>query len=203
MSPRTPEQQAAIREQSRRLILNKALELFASRGYHDTTMDELARNAGVSKGLIYHYYPGKKELLTAIIEDGFSSFSDPGELLEQSDSREVLAFILDEFMRLAEDSIRFWRLYYSLILQPGVFEETIEQFRSHFSEMRNLLTSLFRELDYENPEQEALFFAGAVEGLLMQYMIDVENYPLKIMRDFIVSRYNLPDLKRGEENNAG
>jgi AcrR family transcriptional regulator len=194
MSPRTPEQQAAIRDQSRRLILDKALELFASRGYHDTTMDQLARTAGVSKGLIYHYYPGKKELLTAIIEDGFNSFSDPGELLDQNDSRTVLTLILDEFMRLATDSIRFWRLYYSLMLQPVVFEDTIERFRSHFSEMRNLLTGLFRELDYENPEQEALFFAGAVEGILMHYMIDVDNYPLTTMRDFIVSRYNLPDL---------
>jgi AcrR family transcriptional regulator len=194
MSPRTPQQQAVIRDQSRRLILDKALELFASHGYHDTTMEQLARTAGVSKGLIYHYYAGKKELLTAIIEDGFNSFSDPQEWLENHDSRQVLAFILDQFLKLAKDSIRFWRLYYSLMLQSGVFEEIVGQFRSHFSEMRNLLTGLFRELEYENPEQEALFFAGAVEGILMHYMIDVDNYPLTAVREFIVSRYNLPDV---------
>ena len=113
-------------------------------------------------------------------------------MLEQTDSRLVLALLMDEFMSLTQDSVRFWRLYFSLMMQPVVFEQAAGLFQSYFQEIRNLLTSLFRELDYENPEQEALFFAGLVEGILFHYMIDVKNYPLTTMRDFIASRYNLP-----------
>ncbi len=197
MSPRTHEQQATIRERSRRNLLTSALELFARKGYHETTMSELAQSAGVSKGLIYHYYPGKKELLSALIEEGFSSFPEPADLLNQGDSRTVLALLLDGFLSLTQDSVRFWRLYFSLMMQPVVFEQAAGQFQSNFREMRNLLTELFRELDYEQPDQEALFFAGAVEGILFHYMIYEREYPLAVMRDFIASRYNLPNGAEG------
>lgn len=192
MSPRTPHQQASIRQRSRSNLLATALELFASRGYHDTTMADLAQSAGVSKGLIYHYFSGKKELLAALIEEGFNGFPDMDQLPEQQDGREILTLLLDAFMSQSPDSIRFWRLYFSLLMQPVVFEQSMGQFQSHFQEMRNLLASLFRELEYSQPDEEALFFAGAVEGILFHCMIYTDNYPLTAMRDFIASRYNLP-----------
>jgi AcrR family transcriptional regulator len=44
-------------------ILNAALALFASRGVEDTTMSDIADDAGISAGAIYRYFPGKEELI--------------------------------------------------------------------------------------------------------------------------------------------
>jgi len=56
---------AQARERRRLAVLRAAEELFAEQGYAKTTVDEIARRAGVSKGLLYQHYDSKEELLRA------------------------------------------------------------------------------------------------------------------------------------------
>jgi TetR/AcrR family transcriptional repressor of uid operon len=49
-------------------LLAAAAACFARRGFHRTTMDEIAREAGVSAGLIYRHFAGKDQLIVAIVE---------------------------------------------------------------------------------------------------------------------------------------
>src|ERR687890_433788 len=56
---------AARREQ----ILETALKLFAERGFDATSTRQIAQEVGVAEGLIFHYFPTKASLLTAILED--------------------------------------------------------------------------------------------------------------------------------------
>lgn len=55
-------------EQQQEGILGHAAELFATRGFQGTSMQDLAAAAGVSKALLYHYYEDKYQLLIAIAE---------------------------------------------------------------------------------------------------------------------------------------
>ncbi len=48
-------------------LLDAALGLFAENGYAETRMDDVARQAGVSKGAVYHYFPSKRALLEGLI----------------------------------------------------------------------------------------------------------------------------------------
>jgi AcrR family transcriptional regulator len=57
---------AAARERRRERILASATELFAAQGFAKTTVDEIARRAGVSKGLVYEHVDSKEELLRAV-----------------------------------------------------------------------------------------------------------------------------------------
>jgi AcrR family transcriptional regulator len=50
-------------------IIVKASELFSERGYLETSMEDIALAAGVSKGAIYHYFTGKTEILFSICSD--------------------------------------------------------------------------------------------------------------------------------------
>ncbi|MEX2501428.1 MAG: TetR/AcrR family transcriptional regulator [Trueperaceae bacterium] len=57
----TPRRRGA--EERRRQILDAALSLFARHGYGGTTTKSIAREAGITEGLIFHYFGGKSELL--------------------------------------------------------------------------------------------------------------------------------------------
>jgi AcrR family transcriptional regulator len=57
-----------MRTESRKKILEAALELFAYEGYHSTSMHKVAKHAGVSKGLLYNYFEGKEDLLKRIFD---------------------------------------------------------------------------------------------------------------------------------------
>lgn len=53
----------------RRQLLELGLELFATQSYDDLSIDEIAKRAGVSKGLLYHYYPSKRAFYIAAVRE--------------------------------------------------------------------------------------------------------------------------------------
>ena len=52
----------------REQILDAANELFAERGYDDVTIDDIAKGAGVARGLVHHYFGGRKDVYVALLE---------------------------------------------------------------------------------------------------------------------------------------
>lgn len=56
------------KEAARSRILKAAQQMFSEKGYHQTTMDDIARRLGVSKGALYLYFNSKEELFKGIYE---------------------------------------------------------------------------------------------------------------------------------------
>src|SRR4051795_6571521 len=54
---------------ARDVLLTAALRVFARRGYRDAGVDEIATEAGYSKGALYWHFSGKEELLTTLLEE--------------------------------------------------------------------------------------------------------------------------------------
>jgi AcrR family transcriptional regulator len=55
-------------DERRRLLLERATELFATHGYDELTMARIARGAGISKPLLYHYFRSKRALFEAVLQ---------------------------------------------------------------------------------------------------------------------------------------
>src|SRR5689334_25393627 len=64
------------RHERRRQLLDAALEVFVSQGYHAAAMDEIADRAGVSKPVLYQHFPGKLELYLALLDESTGSLVD-------------------------------------------------------------------------------------------------------------------------------
>jgi TetR/AcrR family fatty acid metabolism transcriptional regulator len=72
-TPKTAE--AGAREgERRRTILRAAIDVFAKKGYHGCRIADVAREAGVAYGLVYHYFKNKDELLETVFEACWSGF---------------------------------------------------------------------------------------------------------------------------------
>lgn len=69
----------------RRQIFSAAVQLFGEKGYHTTTVREIADLAGMGKGTIYEYVRSKKELLFLVIEEGHSLLFDELDQLDNSE----------------------------------------------------------------------------------------------------------------------
>lgn len=66
-------QKRALETQEKLFI--SALKMYAEKGFHATTVDEIAKNAGLSVGIAYRYFKNKKELLIGAISYGFKNVS--------------------------------------------------------------------------------------------------------------------------------
>ncbi len=58
----------------RKTILRAAIEVFASKGYHGCRIADVAREAGVAYGLVYHYFKNKEELLSSVFDIAWKGF---------------------------------------------------------------------------------------------------------------------------------
>ena len=63
------------RQERESLILQAAEEVLAEKGYHETSMDEIAAQVGVSKGTVYLHFPSKEDLMVAIFARDMQKFS--------------------------------------------------------------------------------------------------------------------------------
>ncbi|MDX1636442.1 MAG: TetR/AcrR family transcriptional regulator [Balneolaceae bacterium] len=192
MVPRTPEQNEEIREQTRKEIKNAAFELFASEGYARTPISKIAETAGVSKGLIYHYFDSKEQILESIFRD----LSDLGRELvneegEQSDlsPAEQLEQMLTGLFAFLEESSELIRLMISLSLQPDAIA-TIEPYVEEENRRQvQVLSALFEQMGYNNPEQEAYYLAAKLDGIALGYISMGEDYPYQQIKKKIIDEY--------------
>ncbi len=136
MSPRTPKQYEEIREEKITLIMDTALEHFANEGYYRTTINHIARHAGISKGLMYNYFESKEALMRAIIHKSvnevykYLDIDRDGYL-----SEEEFEFFIRKINVLLKEKRYFWRLLMQLLMQ----NDAREQFLKAFPESDSLL----------------------------------------------------------------
>jgi AcrR family transcriptional regulator len=65
--PRTEEQNQQIRDARQEQILQAALKVFARRGMAAAKISDIAKEAGLSHGLVYHYFKSKEEIFTTLV----------------------------------------------------------------------------------------------------------------------------------------
>lgn len=68
------------KEQRRVLIFNKAIELFAKKGYAETKIGDIAKAANMSVGLMFHYFESKEKLFEEIVRYGANATNTPREM---------------------------------------------------------------------------------------------------------------------------
>lgn len=129
MSPRTSDQFEKMREEKMALIMEVALEHFANKGFHATTITHIARYAGISKGLLYNYFESKEALLKAIIRKsveevyGYFDINRDGYLTEDE-----FEFFIRKAGIMLKEKKNFWRLLFQLLMQNEAREEFQKSF---------------------------------------------------------------------------
>lgn len=190
--PRTPKQYEEIREERSKLIMDTALDLFATKGYHGTSINDIAIKAGISKGLLYNYFSGKEQLVIEIMKNGFLEFLelfDPNHdgVITKAEMRNVLSAIF----KTAKEKAHFWRLYFAVITQPIVNQVAFAEIMEIAMPVLDMLSRYFESEGYKNPLAEARIFAAMMDGLTLSYVYDTENFPVDDVINRVKDMYNL------------
>jgi AcrR family transcriptional regulator len=93
-----------VQEERRRQLLDAAVRVFARRGYHGSRVGDIAEEAGVAHGLLYHYFASKEEVLQTVFRENW------GELIERFRAVEAADEPADEKLQgIAKILLRTWR----------------------------------------------------------------------------------------------
>jgi TetR/AcrR family transcriptional regulator, fatty acid metabolism regulator protein len=95
-------------EDKRRQLLDAAVRVFARKGYHASRVGDIAEEAGVAHGLLYHYFNSKDEVLEAVFHENWSVLLARIASVEETEEpaadqlRHVAAILLRTWLHLPD-----------------------------------------------------------------------------------------------------
>jgi len=193
MSPRTKEQLSELKKQRETQILLAALQLFGDKGYHHTSMNDIAVKAKLSKGLLYNYFKNKEDLLNKAVVFAFKDATElSGQVLEKNKdlpASKLFELVVDLYFSMLSEQQDLWKLTLSLSVQTSSIPSVHQTIMQIYKEMLGQLTYIFTLMEKENPEKEALVFGALVDGISIQYMLYGTSYPLEEVKKMILNKY--------------
>ncbi|MEW5548415.1 TetR/AcrR family transcriptional regulator [Peribacillus frigoritolerans] len=169
--PRTPEENDRIRQASKEKIRAAAMELFMKQGYYATSISDIAKQGGISKGLLYNYYKGKEELLSEMVE---ARIKEVVEVMEEAFTlntpREQLEHIINGAIDNIHQKPEVHRFYLHLQTQPESDEELIKY--SHLIIEENarqfeFQCKIFESMGETEPRKRSLYFSSVLQGIML------------------------------------
>jgi TetR/AcrR family transcriptional regulator, fatty acid metabolism regulator protein len=88
----------------RRLILDAAVRVFASKGYHTCRVGDIAEEAGIAHGLLYHYFSSKEQVLQTVFRENWTELLEVFARIESSEEPPP-----DQLAAIAKTLLRAWR----------------------------------------------------------------------------------------------
>ncbi len=166
---RGPELQAAARR------------LFFERGYHGTTMEQVARSAGFSKRTVYIYFKNKDELFLAVGEEGLKMLRDRFEALgaEELSIEEAIRAILAVYLDFAREHPQYFRIIFQEATAEMIANIPAEQrlrLEDYERACLDVVVTAVKKAQAENlitgidPWEMAAAFWGAATGIIQLSM---------------------------------
>jgi len=136
-------------ERSRAQILDTALKLFAHRGYGATSVRDIAEEAGLSKGNVYHHFPDKESIFRALLDRYFDAMSTPDFPFNRALATGTFPENLEQMGRAARETVKAYRDYVALIY-VDVVEFDGSHIRKFYAEMAKRFESFMKQHGMED-----------------------------------------------------
>ncbi len=177
-------------QETRKRILDAASQVFARRGYGQATVEEIAAEAGVSNGALYHHFASKEELFRAIVEEHLHEHKiELGALFPVSSFREAIERFAAYWLRHLETEHEVGSLIMECWTQATREPWARQAVGAMFRQGPDLIADMLRigqdvgavrsDLDVE---AAALLLFAAGEGLALMKAVDPENIEFERLR---------------------
>ncbi|WP_260284984.1 TetR/AcrR family transcriptional regulator [Peribacillus aracenensis] len=191
--PRTPEENDRIRQASKEKIRAAAMELFMKQGYYATSISDIAKKAGISKGLLYNYYKGKEELLSEMV---VARIKEVVEVMEEAFTlntpREQLEHIINGAIDNIHKNPEVHRFYLHLQTQPEADEDLIKY--SHLIIEENarqfeFQCKIFESMGEKEPRKRSLYFSSVLQGIMLMISTYQHGFPVEEIKNQIIREF--------------
>lgn len=177
------------RMERKELILQAALRLFSGQGYDTTSTNLIAREAGVSEGLIFRHFGAKEGLMDVLRARGneclgkyiraVTALTDPRARIEAG---------IDLPFRLFTEEQAYWTLLFSLKWQRS-YRNAADRDEQYILPLQEALTDAFSQLGFPNPQREVALLFVILEGLSSQLINQPTPPDMAQTLQFIKSKY--------------
>ncbi|MDZ7963329.1 MAG: TetR/AcrR family transcriptional regulator [Aulosira sp. DedQUE10] len=191
--PRTPAENERIRHATKEQILKAAMDLFFSKGYHATSIDDVAKTAKISKGLLYHYFKGKEDLIAALVD---IRLNDLLVVMEAAAAKEKPVEQIRHIAEGALEDVRrqpeVFRFYLNLFTQPRldpVVAKYSQKLMDEQTKQFEVQTEMFTKLGVANPRKRSIYFSSTLQGIMLMFSTYPNSFPLDEVKAQVIEEF--------------
>lgn len=160
----------------RRLLLDAAVRVFARKGFHSARVGDIAEEAGVAHGLLYHYFTSKDEVLATIFRETWTELLRAVSDVEHSDesAREQLRLVAAILLRSWRRDPDLVRVLVREVTRSAEVERRVEEIDAAFAALERIIGNgqqrgeLREDVD---ARLAAVVFYGALEEILTGWVL--------------------------------
>jgi TetR/AcrR family fatty acid metabolism transcriptional regulator len=169
-------ERTSAQEEKRRLLLDAAVRVFARKGYHAARVGDIAKEAGVAYGLLYHYFRSKDEILETIFRETWGGMLATVRSVEDAGGpareqvRRVASIVLRSYIR-DPDLVRV--LVREVTRSPHLQKE-VDEVGHATTELERIVRRGQEEGEFRTnlpPHLAAAIFYGALEQILTGWVL--------------------------------
>jgi AcrR family transcriptional regulator len=160
----------------RRLILDAAVRVFARKGYHTSRVGDIAEEAQIAHGLLYHYFGSKEEVLQTVFRENWSELLAAFARIEESDEPPVaqLSAIAKVLLRAWRDRPDTVRVMVREVARSPHLQEQVDEIRGGFQVIQRVIERGQADGSFRNdldPRLASWVFYGGLEELLTGWVL--------------------------------
>ena len=168
------------RHERRRQLLDAALEVFVSQGYHAAAMDEIADRAGVSKPVLYQHFPGKLDLYLALLDESVDALVDAvrGALRSTTDNKQRVAATFSAYFQYVAGEGQAYRLVFeSDLSNESAVRARLERGQHECAEMISQVVSQDAGLEEDEARLVSVGMVGLAQVTARYWLSRLDHIP--------------------------
>ncbi|MGG2095959.1 TetR/AcrR family transcriptional regulator [Bacillus sp. S13(2024)] len=176
------------KKETRQLLLESAVEVFAQLGFHGASVDKIAEYAGFSKGAVYAHFNSKEELFLAILEKQMHlHVHNIHQIIDQQHSLSHFIETMDEYSLSIRQKNRTWSMLNMEFLLYAMREESVRHKWSNMitESVEQISKAIEKLMSKENEstlsaDEMAWTILSLENGMAIFYYISGERVPLNL-----------------------
>ncbi|HXY80556.1 MAG TPA: TetR/AcrR family transcriptional regulator [Gaiellaceae bacterium] len=170
------EERSTVAGEKRRVILDAAVRVFARKGFHTSRVGDIAEEAGVAHGLLYHYFSSKDEVLETIFRENWAILLERIDAVEQSDepAREQLRHVAAIVLRTWRHQPDVVRVLVREIARTPELPQKIGEFVKPIQAIERIIERGRQAGEFRSdldPRMAATVFYGGIDEVLTGWVL--------------------------------
>lgn len=171
-------------------IIRIATKLFSERGFEKTPLSAVCEEANVSKGLIFHHFKNKNDLLRNIFKQTTELIIEMNEPKEKdSNPKERLLDLLESFFTQIKEDKMLFQFNLNTMSQPGTKEILDDLIKERSSFILDSVKSIFDHIDRQSSEEMSYMLIAELDGIAYNYLGIFSEYPLEKIKNHLINKY--------------
>jgi TetR/AcrR family transcriptional regulator, fatty acid metabolism regulator protein len=167
---------STAQEDKRRLILEAAVHVFARKGFHTCRVGDIAEEAGVAHGLLYHYFRSKDEVLETIFKETWADILAAARMVEETDepARDRLSGVAKILLRSWRRDPDLVRVVIREIVRSPELQRRIGDIHEAFAAIERIVARGQEQGEFRDdlePRFASFVFYGALEQILTGWVL--------------------------------